>query len=295
MHTHILSGVLGETLRDTLPLVPVLIVLYALLEYTQHREGFQLLARSRERGRLGPIAGALLGLVPQCGMSVFVTSLFISGRVTIGTLVATYVATSDEALPVLIAHGGRGRAVAAIVVMKLVLGVGAGLLLDFWWPTPPYAERASQSRLKLVRHTEGELQTTEWGRILGHSFRRTIEIFGWVFLASLGLGALLATIGTDRLVGALRGHPFGEVFAVGVFGLIPNCAASIAIAEGLIHQVLSFGAVLAGLSAGAGYGPIVLLREREFRSAGAVLLICFALSVAAGLVVNASGIWGGRP
>jgi hypothetical protein len=295
MHAHTLSSLPLETLRDTLPLIPILFVLYAVLEYASHREGFQLLARSRERGRLGPVAGAVLGLIPQCGMSVFVTSLFVSGRVTIGTLVATYLATSDEALPVLIAHGQQGSAVAAIVVIKFVLGVGTGIVLDLIWPVPPYAERAAASRLRLVQHTEGELQKTDWGRILGHSLRRTLEIVAWVFLVGLAIGGALTAIGPDRVVGALRGHPAGEVFASGLFGLIPNCAASIAIAEGLIHRVLSFGAVLAGLSAGAGYGPIVLLRERQFRSAGTVLLICFAVAVVAGLTVNATGPWEPAP
>ena len=120
-----LVRVIGDAFIDALPMVPVLFVLYAAFELLSHREGVKLLARSGGVGALGPLAGALLGVIPQCGMSVFMTSLYSAGRVSSGTLVATYIATSDEALPVLIAQGAAWRDVGSIVGIKVALAVPA--------------------------------------------------------------------------------------------------------------------------------------------------------------------------
>ena len=130
MTTADLFHLLREAVRDTLPMVPVLFLLYGRLEFFSHGGGFRLLARSRTAGALGPLAGALLGVIPQCGMSVFMTSLFLANRVSAGTLVATYLATSDEALPVLISHGDQGRAIAAILGIKVALALAVGFGLD---------------------------------------------------------------------------------------------------------------------------------------------------------------------
>lgn len=288
MHSPTLAEVPLDAVRDTLPLVPVLFVLYAVLEYVSHKKGFQLLARSRAGGAFGPVAGAILGVIPQCGMSVFMTSLYVSGRVTTGTLVSTYLATSDEALPVLLAHGRQGKAILTIIGIKLVAGTVAGLIVDHVLPARSSAARADRPPSRLELHTEGELEHTRLTRVLAHSLRRTLEIFGWVLLVSMLLGALLAWVQPERLVGILRHSPVLEIVGTALFGLIPNCAASIAIAEGLIHGVLSFGAAVAGLSAGAGYGPIVLLKERQFGRAATILTVCLVVAVATGFVVRAA-------
>ena len=107
MHQH--SGIIEillSSITDTYLMVPVLLVLYFILEYFSHTKQLDLISSLKISGPLGPLAGTLLGIIPECGMSVFVTTLFLSRRVTLGTLVATYLATSDEALPVLIANRG---------------------------------------------------------------------------------------------------------------------------------------------------------------------------------------------
>jgi hypothetical protein len=278
-----------HTLRDTLPMIPVLFVLYVALEWLSHHEGSRLMVRSGLPGAFGPLAGALLGVIPQCGMSVFMTSLFLGGRVSMGTLVATYLATSDEAIPVLLAHGGRVRAVAAIVGVKIVVGVLAGLAVDLFVPRArPVAARdvAARSRSRIQAHVEGEMHAAPWTRAVSHSLRRTLEIFGWVFVITLAIGVVIEMVGLSSIATGTRQHPVFTLVGASLFGLIPNCSASIAIAEAYLRGVLPFGATIAGLCAGAGYGPILLFRRGVLGTAVRLLGVCLAFSMLAGAIVS---------
>jgi len=289
MHEHG-SGVWGvvlHTLYDTLPMVPLLFLMYALLEYAYHKKGFDLLARTRVSGALGPIAGSLLGLLPQCGMSVFVTSLYVSGRVSRGTLVATYLSTSDEAIPVLLAHGNQWEAVGLILGIKFVAGTSAGYLLDLIGRRRLYAGPVVAKASSHVVEVQIELKETTASRVIVHSLRRTARIFGWVFGITLILGLLLEYSEIGNSLQALTAHPLLEVVILALFGLIPNCAASITIAEGFFHSWISFGGAVAGLCAGAGYGPIVLVKDGDRKEAVRLLVIVLGFSILTGLISTA--------
>ncbi|MCW8813028.1 MAG: arsenic efflux protein, partial [Chlorobium sp.] len=139
MHQH--SGIIDilvGSLADTYLMIPILFALYFILEYFSHTKQLDLISRLKISGPLGPLAGTLLGIIPQCGMSVFVTTLFLSRRVTLGTLVATYLATSDEALPVLIAHRGQEEMILYIIGLKLLIGVVSGYAIDLLFSNKHY-------------------------------------------------------------------------------------------------------------------------------------------------------------
>lgn len=276
---------------DTVPMVPVLMVLYTALEFLSHYEGSRLLTRARLPRAFGPVAGALLGVIPQCGMSVFLTSLFLAGRVTTGTLVATYVATSDEAIPVLLAHGSQLRTVGLILGIKLVAGVVSGWLIDAvvpGLPTPAAAVAlAPAAAPKIQAHVETEMHRAPWTMAVTHGVRRTLEIFGWVYAITLAFGLVVDATDLDALTGAARNHPWLELLGVTFFGLIPNCSASIAIAEGYLRGVLTFGAAVGGLCAGAGYGPILLFRRGVLGTAIRLLLLCLVFSLLTGAIAGA--------
>ncbi|MGE5361081.1 MAG: putative manganese transporter, partial [Bacteroidales bacterium] len=127
--------ILRESLVDTLPVIPILLPVYVALEYFSHHGGRDLVARLRIGRRNGPLAGTLLGLIPQCGMSVLVTSFYLLQRVTTGTLLATYVATSDEAIPVLLADRHNLSLVGGLVLIKAVAGMGWGYVVDVFLPS----------------------------------------------------------------------------------------------------------------------------------------------------------------
>ncbi|MGE3841188.1 MAG: putative manganese transporter [Vicinamibacterales bacterium] len=275
-----------EALWDVLPMVPVLLVLYTALELLSHWQGFRLLTRSKLSDAFGPVAGAVLGVIPQCGVSVFMTSLFLSGRVSTGTLLATYLATSDEAIPVLLARGGTGRVLVVLVCIKIAVGAVAGLLVDAAGIVPTAVEPV-ESRSWLRVHVETEMHQTAWLRALWHGLRRTLEICVWVFVLTFALGWLIDRVGLTRIALQAARHPYIELVATALFGLLPNCSASIAIAEAYLSGVLSFGATVAGLCAGAGYGPILLLRTSVLPTAARILALCLFFSLLAGLLARA--------
>jgi hypothetical protein len=133
------------------------------------------------------------------------------------------------------------------------------------------------------------MHAAPWSRALAHSLRRTLEIVGWVFVISLALATIIDAVGVERVTASLTRHPVLEMVGITLFGLIPNCAASIAIAETYLRGFLSFGAAVAGLCAGAGYGPILLFRRGVFPRALRLLLLCFLLSLSAGTLVSVLG------
>jgi hypothetical protein len=289
MHQHQHSGIfeiLLGSLADTYLMIPVLFILYFILEYFSHTKQLDLIAKLKISGPLGPLAGTLLGLIPQCGMSVFVTTLFLSRRVTLGTLVATYLATSDEALPVLIAHRGEEMMILYIVGLKLFIGIISGYAVDRLFSNKQYDGPPPVVKSSHAVEIKHELEKTKYKEITFHTLKRTLRIYFWVLLITIAISFVLFFSDSDQLVKSIQAHPNIQVIAAALFGLIPNCAASIAIAEAFLHTELSVGATVAGLSTGAGFGPIVLFKDGKFKTALMVLLISLAISIAWGYLIN---------
>jgi preprotein translocase subunit SecE len=287
MHQH--SGVIDilvGSLTDTYLMIPILFVLYFILEYFSHTKQLDIISKLKISGPLGPLAGTLLGIIPQCGMSVFVTTLFLSRRVTLGTLVATYLATSDEALPVLIAHRGQEEMILYIIGLKLLIGVVSGYAVDLLFNNKYYEGALPEVKSSHAVEIKVELEKTKYKEITWHTFKRTMRIFFWVLIVTIAISAVLFYTDSDHLIKSIQNHPNIQVIAAALFGLIPNCAASIAIAEAFLHTGLSLGATIAGLSTGAGFGPIVLFKDGTFRFALQALLVTLTAALFWGYLIN---------
>ena len=287
MHRHSsLVEILIGSLTDTYLMIPVLFVLYFILEYFSHTKQLDLITRLKISGPLGPLAGTLLGIIPECGMSVFVTTLFLSRRVTLGTLAATYLATSDEALPVLIANRGHEVMILNIIGLKLLIGLISGYAIDLLLNRRYYDGNIPGAKSSHAVQIKIELEKTPYKEIFLHSLKRTLRIYFWVLIITIGISFILFYSNASQVVESIQNHPNIQVIIVALFGLIPNCAASVAIAEGFLHAGLSTGATIAGLSTGAGFGPIVLFKEGNFKTAIQTLLICLAAAIIWGLLIN---------
>lgn len=274
-----------HALYDTLPVIPVLFAVYFLMEYFWHKKALDLLTFLRVSGKYGVVAATLFGLIPQCGMSVFFTSLYLSRRITAGALVANYLATSDEAIPVMLASGGQWHTIVYIMGIKVLLGITAGYIIDHLITSRLYDGPVVDEGKKDLVHIGMEKTGSETAKMIKHSVTRTLEITGWVFGATLALGLLLEFAGTEGPLSSLSKYPLLEIPLTALFGLIPNCAASIAIASGYIQAGLSFNAAIAGLSAGAGFGPILLIRQGRFKSSVRILLYTLASAISAGFII----------
>ncbi len=289
MHSHSYSSIweiLLGSFTDTYLMIPILFILYYLLEYFSHTKQLDLISYLKISGPMGPLAGTLLGLLPECGMSVFVTSLFLNRKVSIGTLIATYLATSDEAIPVLIANREQMIYIVYILGAKLLIGIISGYLIDAVFPKKFYEGKIPEVKSSHAVEIDVELHRTKYFAIFIHSLKRTIRIYFWVFVITLAIALLFTFTHSEEIIESLNVNPVIQIFATAIFGLIPNCAASIAIAEAFLHTGLSLGATIAGLSSGAGFGPIVLFKDGELRTSLKVILLTLFCAICWGLIVN---------
>lgn len=289
MHSHSYSNILEVILgsfADTYLMIPILFLLYFALEYFSHTKQLDLISYLKISGPMGPLAGTLLGLIPECGMSVFVTSLFLTRKVSIGTLIATYLATSDEALPVLIANGEQAVYILYILGLKLLIGVTSGYLIDLVISKKIYEGKFPEVKSSHAVEIDVELHKTRYMEIIIHSLKRTLRIYFWVFAITIVISLLIFYTHSSELIGTLNVNPVIKIFGVALFGLIPNCAASIAIAQAFLHTGLSLGATIAGLSSGAGFGPIVLFKDGEIKTSAKILALTLVSAITWGLIIN---------
>jgi hypothetical protein len=191
---------------------------------------------------------------------------------------------------VLLAHGNQLRLVGAIVAGKLALGIAGGLLVDALPGHRYYRGGRAPVPEAGTAEVERELHRPDVMHLVRHAFGRTMQIVAWVFAVTLLLGVALHQLGGEALLAEATRHPVLGVFATAAFGLIPNCAASIAIAEGAMRGLLPFSATMAGLSAGAGFGPIVLLKEGTRGTLIQLVAFTFGISVIAGLGLVLAGL-----
>jgi hypothetical protein len=287
MHQHSgITEIIFHSLADTYLMIPVLFILYFTLEYFSHTKQLDIISKMKISGPLGPLAGTLLGIIPQCGMSVFVTTLYLSRRVTLGTLIATYLATSDEAIPVLLANRGQESAILYLVGFKILIGVVTGYLVDFLMSKKFYGGTMPEVKSSHAVEIKLELEKTKYLEIALHTLKRTMRIYLWVLLITILISFALFYSNSEELIRSIQSHPYIQVIIAALFGLIPNCAASIAIAEAFLHAGLSLGATVAGLSTGAGFGPIVLFKDGKLKFALQALLISLAASILWGYLIN---------
>ena len=285
IHPNIWEIILGS-FTDTYLMIPILFILYFALEYFSHTKQLDLISFLKISGPMGPLAGTLLGLIPECGMSVFVTSLFLTRRVSIGTLIATYLATSDEALPVLIANREQAVYIFYILGLKLLIGVTSGYLIDLMISKKFYEGKAQKVKSSHAVEIDVELHRTRYMEIIIHSLKRTLRIYFWVFVITIAIASLFIFFHSEELMQSLNVNPVIQIILTSFFGLIPNCAASIAIAEAFLHTGLSLGATIAGLSSGAGFGPIVLFKDGEIKTSVKILLLTVISAISWGLIIN---------
>lgn len=289
MHAHSYTNIweiISGSFTDTYLMIPILFTLYFALEYFSHTKQLDVIAFLKISGPMGPLAGTLLGLIPECGMSVFVTSLFLTRRVSIGTLIATYLATSDEALPVLIANREQAIYIFYILGLKLLIGITSGYMIDLLISKKFYEGKAPEIKSSRAVEIDVELHKTRYMEITIHSLKRTFRIYFWVFSITIAIASLFALFHSKDLMGSLNVNPIIQIFIAALFGLIPNCAASIAIAEAFLHTGLSLGATIAGLSSGAGFGPIVLFKDGEIKTSLKILLLTLACAICWGIIIN---------
>ena len=269
-----------EFLKETLLLLPFLFATYLVLETVEARAGGAL-ERFLERARsVGPAAGALAGAIPQCGVSAAAASFYAGGVITVGTLVAVFLSTSDELLPVLISERAPVALMAKVVGIKVVCAIGAGFVADGVLSLMRRKRRAVSVH-ELCEHSRCGCHSHDG--ILVPALIHTAEIFVFIVAISGAIELSMHYFGEDCLQRLRLATPvFGEL-AAGLLGLVPNCAVSVAGAKLYLAGAMSPGALMASSFTGSGLGLLVLFRtNRNMKENLAILVSIYAVGVVLG-------------
>lgn len=325
---HIAEHVLEHSLSDTLYLIPFLFVTYLVMEWLEHRTGNKTQEAIKHAGAAGPIVGALLGVVPQCGFSAVSATLYAGRVITLGTLFAVFLSTSDEMLPIFLAEQVPMETILSIMGAKVIVGMIMGFVVD---AVVRLARRDKQDlrihelcaqdncgcigegceacaeNPELVYehhddcgdgcdhehhvHDHDHDHDHGWKGIFLSALKHTVQVMVFIFIITVVLDAVIEVVGEDVLGDFLAANPMFSVLASALVGLIPNCAASIVIADLYIEGVLGAGAMFAGLLVSAGVGLLVLVRaNRHWRQNVAIIVALYCIGVFWGFMVNLFGV-----
>jgi hypothetical protein len=283
-----MEAAFSKALTDSLAMLPFLAGIYMLVEWIEYRLGEGLAIRIRQAGAAGPFLGAVFGCIPQCGFSVMSGALYARGLVSRGTLLAVFLSTSDEALPVILSQPGATHLVLPLLGTKVVIALVGGFLVDLLMrprlATAPEPTNHVEHDACCGHHVPRE---RDLEKLLLHPLRHTATVFVFVFAVSLVLNLILWRFGEANLRLLLLQHTSWQPLLAGLVGLVPSCAASVAITQVFLKGGLSYGAAISGLCASAGLGLLVLFRENPNRRDTLVVLgLLIVISVAAGTAIQ---------
>ena len=233
-----------ETILDTLKILPFLFIAFLLMEYLEHKLNKKIENKITKAGKFGPVIGSVLGAIPQCGFSVAATNLYAGRVVTLGTLIAIYLSTSDEMIPLLLSNGTKISFILLVVALKVIIGMLVGLIIDLF---------NKNKKININTLCEEEHCDCDHG----------LNISLFILITTFILNILIETIGVDKISSILMQNNVFGPFIASIIGLIPNCAASVVITELYMANSITFGSLLAGLLTGSGVALLVLFKVNK--------------------------------
>lgn len=275
-----------DGLKDGAWSLPVLFVAYLLMELLERSQKLNEEILHGYSHKAGPLLGGLLGVVPQCGISGAAATLFSTGSVTVGTMLAVFFATSDEMLPIMLSSVADGdirlSSILLIVLGKAALGVALGYLADLL--LTKYIR--SQKNIHGFCEREHCACDEEEGSVFVSALKHTLKIAVMLIAVNVVLNFVLGMIGVERLSGSVLNRPFIGEILLALVGLIPNCSVSVVITESYLSGLIGLGGLFAGLLSNAGIGLLVLFRTNKNLKENLVITsTLYGLSAAAGIVI----------
>lgn len=277
-----------HTILDSIKLLPFLFITYLIMEYIEHKTSDKTEQLIKKSGKLGPFIGGVLGMVPQCGFSAAASNLYAGRIITVGTLLAVFLSTSDEMLPILISEQVALAVILKILVSKALIGIGAGFIIDFLISKQLHKE---EEHLRIEHICDHEHCHCGEGKIAISALRHTLQIFLFILLITFILNILIEMIGEEALAGLLTGKPIIGPVVAALVGLIPNCASSVIITQLYLEGVLNAGSMIAGLLVGAGVGVLVLFRVNDnLKENIKITAVLYGIGVIAGIIIETAGL-----
>ncbi len=315
-----------EALRESLIALPILLLVYLLIEYLEHKKEVKfenLVAKSK---KTGPLLGGAIGIIPQCAFSSIMSDLFSKKLITIGTLFAVFLATSDEAIAIMLSSG-QGLKVFPLILSKFIISVVVGYLIDIIFKnqkvsflkinhTTPHLEEHEQKLEEHKKHSTKNLMVTKEDHcadkehnslhhhheicsdkkchrsavdgVFKHAFLHAIKIFIYILVANVVISLIIHFAGgVQSLVKLFGKNAWYTPILTSLIGLIPNCAASVVLMELYLDGIITFASCLAGLCAGSGVGLLILFkRNKNLKQNLLITLSLYFISVIIGFTLN---------
>ncbi len=279
--------VLIDTVIDSVKLLPFLFIAYLIMEYIEHKTSEKSKKVIQKSGKFGPFLGSILGIFPQCGFSAMAANLYAGRIITLGTLIAIFLSTSDEMLPILLSEAVPIDIILKILGIKLVIGMIAGFVIDFILRKIVKNEKED----KIAEVCEHEHCHCEEGSILKSSLKHTISVVIYIFIISFILNTVIHIIGEDNLANFILNKPILGPIIAGIVGLIPNCAASVLLTQLYLSGVISVATMLSGLLVGAGVGILILCKvNKDAKENVKIIGLLYVIGVISGIFLELIGV-----
>lgn len=276
-----------EALLDSVKLLPFLFLTYLVMEWLEYKTEEKTENMVAKADKFGPLWGGILGVVPQCGFSAAATSLYAGRVITVGTLIAIYLSTSDEMLPIMISASAPVATIVKVLVAKMLIGIVTGFIIEY---VSLVVLKRDQRKMDIHHLCEQEHCKCEDG-IFMSALKHTLKIFAFIVVISLVINILITLVGEENLAGIFTSVPVvGELIA-GLVGLIPNCVASVVITQLYLDGIIHAGAMMSGLLVSAGVGLLILFRlNKSIKENLRIVAVLYGVSVLWGVLIELVGI-----
>lgn len=277
-----MKEIIIDTALDTIKLIPFLLVVFLFMELLEHKFSHKSKKIIESSGKLGPIFGGILGIIPQCGFSVAATNLYVTRIITYGTLIAVYLSTSDEMLPIMISEKAPVSLIAKILIIKVIIGIVCGFIIDLLLSKTN--KKNEHNHVHEMCHDKNcGCEKNLFKSVLKHTF----NIILFICITNLFLNTLIYFIGEEKISQFILKNTIFEPFFTSIVGLIPNCASSVIITELYLKRTITFGAMLAGLLTNSGVAIIVLFKEnKNINENIKILLTLYLIGSFIGVILN---------
>ena len=280
-----------DALKDTLIVFPFILIIYILIELLENGSTIGK-GRKSLQGPLAPVVGAATGIIPQCGFSVMAAKLYDKGLIRTGTIIAVFLATSDEALIILLVNSpisaSAAQSILPLIVIKLLVAVLAGYLINLIIPdratehTPLYAPEGETYSCGREHHGKSDIKL-----YIVEPLIHSLKVTAYILIVNLIFGYIIAEVGEETIAAGLIGGKYFQPFITAAVGLIPNCASSAILTETYVRGGIMFGSCIAGLCTNAGLGLVVLMKNTKKIKRNILLVVTlYTISVLVGMIIN---------
>ena len=264
-----------DGLIDTLKVFPFLLISFYIIEILEHKINSN--KRLESSGKYGPALGSLLGIIPQCGIASIATNLYVTGIITLGTLISVFLSTSDEMIPILLSEKVSIKLILIILGIKLVVGLVSGLLIDLVYP------RKIKSHYEICEEEHCHCDDHKFIS----AFKHTINISLFILVINILLNMVFNYGLNDYLSSLLLKDSIFSPIITSLIGLIPNCASSIVITKLYLASSISFGSMIAGLLTNSGIALVVLFKtNRNLKENINIILLTYFIGTVIGIILN---------